>query len=79
VNTPAAPARCLNGKPVSVIATDYGGYAVSFPVSQLTGVLTLSPALAGAAVPIAARQIGIPATATLLPIIDKRRDKPDDS
>jgi hypothetical protein len=25
------------------------------------------------------RQIGVPATATLLPIIDVRRDKPDDS
>ena len=40
------------------IALDYGGYAVSFPVSQLTGVLTLSPALTGAAVPIAALQPG---------------------
>ena len=30
-------ARYLNGDLVSVIATDYGGYAVTFPVSQLPG------------------------------------------
>jgi hypothetical protein len=29
------PARYLNGNLVSVIATDYGGYAVTFTVSQL--------------------------------------------
>jgi hypothetical protein len=35
VNPPASPARYLNGKLVSVIATDYGGYAVTLTVSQL--------------------------------------------
>jgi hypothetical protein len=33
---PAAPARYLNGALVTVIATDYGGYAVTFAVSQLS-------------------------------------------
>jgi hypothetical protein len=36
VNHPTQPpgqARYLNGNPVSVIATDYGSYAVTFAVS----------------------------------------------
>ena len=34
--TPSRPARYLNDKLVTVIATDYGGYAVTFPVPQLS-------------------------------------------
>ena len=31
---PPGQARYLNGKPVSVIATDYGGYTVACPLPQ---------------------------------------------
>jgi hypothetical protein len=36
------PARYLNGKLVTVIATDYGGYAATFLLSQLSLWMTVS-------------------------------------
>lgn len=36
-------ARYLNGNLVSVIAADYGGYAATFPLSQLSLWMTVSP------------------------------------
>lgn len=48
MNPPAAPARYLNGKLVSVIATDYGGTLSRDRVDHLLGEKPVDPAAAAA-------------------------------
>lgn len=42
LSQPAAPARYLNGKQLTTVATDYGNYAATFLLSQLSLWMTVS-------------------------------------